>query len=264
MTKKQDCKLVGIHNGIQYLIRESDGVDFYYSTKTGKTAMSMKGIARMLECDYTGIRKQSKYLGIEKQAELLTSRGIRKVYFVVEDDIAELLEAVVNSRMKKETKKKAAEVSKKYIQAGFRLQVLLNVAPQQIAKEAIDRVDNEQELRHIKERADGKLVRKLFTSELQKRGVTSGRTYETNGFAQNTDAINKGVLGKSAREIRLERKVKKTRDSLTSVELSSLNLAENLAVAKMRKENAQGNKGTVICSKEAANAIGDVVKKLLA
>ena len=151
----ENCKLVGVDPkyGIQYLVRESDGVDFYYNPKTKSTAMSLRGIARMLRCQHNTISKLAGKLNLKKEAELLTRKGLKWVSLVTEDNIADLLEAIAKSRMKKETRNRATEILKKYARAGFKLQVMLEVAPEEVAKEAIRRIDDESKIKEVQQTA---------------------------------------------------------------------------------------------------------------
>jgi hypothetical protein len=145
-----EITLIGVHNGIKYFVRQNDGVDFYYSSKTKLTAMSLRGIARMLGCDVRTVINAGEKLQLGKEAELLTKQGIQSVKFILETEIPQLLKGIIESRAKKETKNRAEEIRDKYVQAGFRLQVLLEVAPEVVAQEAIAKIEDVEILNTLK------------------------------------------------------------------------------------------------------------------
>ncbi len=90
MTQK-NCTLIGTDKnyGIKYLVRESDGVDFYYNPKTKNTAMSLSGIARMLNCHHETINSQASKINIGTTVELLTKQGIQPCKIIKENKISE-------------------------------------------------------------------------------------------------------------------------------------------------------------------------------
>jgi hypothetical protein len=143
--------LIGVHNSIKYFVREEDQVDLYYSSKTKLAAMSLRGITRMLGCNIKTVVKVADTLKLGKKAELLTRQGIQPVTFLLETEIAQLLRGIIDSRAKKETKNKAEEIRDKYVQAGLRLQVLLEVAPEVVAQEAISKIDNVETLEKVEQ-----------------------------------------------------------------------------------------------------------------
>lgn len=87
-------------------------------------------------------------------------------------------------------------------------------------------------------RVDGIVKRNYLTDTLQRHGV------QGIGFAKCTDAINRGVLGGSAKEIKLSRGLPakaRTRDNLTSLELGALKFAEMMAEEKVEEGRVRGD-----------------------
>lgn len=269
MLTQKSFERKGIHNGIIYATNE-DGWDFYYSTKSGKTAMSYRGAARMLGCHHNLIsravekrRKSSGTLKSGMKLEMLTDAGLRSVTLIFEDELGLILRDISsNKRIKKETVKKAQEVQNKYVQAGMRLQAMLEIAPEVVAMEAISKIEDEATLQWVQQRTEGIIVRKQFTNELKARGVTDGGTYRTNGFAQNTDAINKELFDATASQLRKERGVKNTRDGMSQLELAALKFAELGAIEKIRQEDAHGNYPTAKCSRQAGKSVRNAMDEM--
>lgn len=149
------------------------------------------------------------------------------------------------------------EVGAKYRQEAAKLFIAYVDADIALADDIIQRNQSDEDLEWIKARVEGKIVRKAFTDELKDRGVRGI------GYAINTDNINKGITGYTAKEIKVIRKVKHTRDGLTGLELSAISLAEKAAIAKMEQVNAKGNHKTAHCSRLAADHIKEAINKLL-
>jgi hypothetical protein len=178
--------ILGQYKGIKLVVNE-DGHEFYYSTKTGKTAIGVKGLARLLSCNTQSISNLGVKLGVTKQHEMYTQQGIQGVNLIMEDDIARVFEYIAKSRMKKETKDRAAQVAAKFLQAGFRLMVMMEVAPEQVAKEAISRIDSPEQAEAIA--ADAMIQAQLMRShiainyEADKNELKAGKIVGENNLA---------------------------------------------------------------------------------
>lgn len=101
----------------------------------------------------------------------------------------------------------------------------------------------------IRERLDGKVARHKLTDTLQQHGVMG------KGFAICTDALNQGLFGKTAKELKAERGVLSTRDGMDDLELSGLNFAERISERKIKQQNLQG---TYPCADACRDAGGRV------
>ncbi len=172
----------GTHRGINLMVKE-DGTEMYYSTKTGKCAMGIKGIARYLGCDVKTISNQAVKFGLGKGHEMYTEQGLRMVNLIMENELNELFTAILKSRCKQSTKDRVLEIQGKYVQAGFRLQVLLEVAPEQVAKEAINHIKDESKLEEVRDHAElhGQYLRSEYALNYEgeknelKTGLIKGR-----------------------------------------------------------------------------------------
>lgn len=105
-------------------------------------------------------------------------------------------------------------------------------------------------------RAIGRAVRGLYTAELDKRGVV-----EPGHFAICTNTTYKGLFGKTASELRLERNVSGTpRDAMSISELAFLAASEALSVERMEDENASGYMDCRDATSKAASAIRTAIE----
>lgn len=108
----------------------------------------------------------------------------------------------------------------------------------------------------IKTRLDGLQIRHQFTDTLKQHGIVKPGHY-----AACTDAINKPLLGGTAKEVKQQRGLTKRqplRNELSQVELSALNLAEAIASERIEKEERQGFNQC----RDACSDAGDRVKRV--
>jgi len=139
-----------------------------------------------------------------------------------------------------------AEVFQRYLESDITL-----------ADEIVQRQDDPERVKWLKERIEGKLARFYFTDVLKRHGVgevNRGR-YRENGYALCTEAINKTLFGKTAKQIREERQVQETRDGLSRVELAALNLAETIAAENIREGDRRGNRQCRDSCQDAASRV---------
>jgi hypothetical protein len=105
-------------------------------------------------------------------------------------------------------------------------------------------------------RAIGRAVRGLYTAELDKRGVVEPRH-----FAICTNTTYKGLFGKTASELRLERNVSGTpRDAMSISELAFVAASEALSVERMEDEDASGYPDCRDATSKAASAIRTAIE----
>lgn len=107
----------------------------------------------------------------------------------------------------------------------------------------------------IQVRFEQVLNRKFFTDTLKDHGV------HTWGYAKCTDAINVGVLGKTAADIKAERKVKSVRDSNDMAENAALLLAEKKAAVTIEYVDAQGNNQCAAICGDVAGQFGALLEE---
>jgi hypothetical protein len=96
----------------------------------------------MIGCDSKTVSSQAVKLGLGKDLLMYTVNGVQPAKLIMEDELNDLFEGIKNSKCKQATKDSVTKIQGKYVQAGFRLQVLLEVAPEVVAKEAIGRISD--------------------------------------------------------------------------------------------------------------------------
>jgi hypothetical protein len=141
MTKS--ITILGSHNGFD-LIRKDTGEEIYWNKETGKTAIGIRGLARLLDCDPKTIARKVVTQNLGLELEMYTTSGLKVVTLVEENDLNKLFSAILDSKVKQETKENVKVVQDKLVQAGFRLGALLQIAPEAVAKEAISRIESSE------------------------------------------------------------------------------------------------------------------------
>ena len=193
-------RILGIHNGIQ-LIVNTDGHELYYSTKTGKTAIGVKGLARILNINSQIVSNAMVKLNVGKELEMYTQQGLRMVKLAMEDEVPKILTHLSGGRHGKKTKRSAVLLQEKLAQAGFRLAVLLEVAPELVAKEAIGRITNIEKAQEV---ANDAATQVEYLESFHSLGAQIKRNNAyygvINGHNNNLTNIPNGGRSKASRE----------------------------------------------------------------
>lgn len=240
--------ILGTHNGIN-LIRKEDGSEFYYSTKTKKTAISLSGFARLVGCNQMSISNLASKLELGKEHQMYTPKGIQAVKLLMEDDLPKIFEAIASSKMKKETKQNAASVSAKFIQAGFRLMVMLEVAPEEVAKEAINHITDTSKAREVK-----------IHAEVQEKYLESFHGLQD--AIQKTGAHHGVINGHNNKLVGIENGARVKADSIQKRALQMIQTAEELKLEANRESYANGWHATN-SAKKAGTKTAELIGELL-
>jgi len=116
------------------IAKEKDGIVMFWVEELGIAGLHVRGIARLLECNPSTVHNALQ--GVQAiatlEAEIVTEQGIRTVQLVAEAALAELLEVISLSKTKSDTRRMAMQVLKRLAAAGFKLAVMLELAPQQL------------------------------------------------------------------------------------------------------------------------------------
>jgi hypothetical protein len=120
------------------IAKEKDGIVLYWCEELQREGISQRGLSRLLECNPATIK--NFFQGVNQvsifEAEIITEGGIQGATLVDGEGVADLLLELVGSRAKLETRNLAKAISKRLAAAGFKLAVMLELAPQQLADQA--------------------------------------------------------------------------------------------------------------------------------
>lgn len=241
--------ILGTHNNVS-LIRKENGNEMYYSKATGKTAISIRGFARLTGCNPQTISNQAVKLGLGKDLEMFTQQGVQGVKLLMEDELGLLFEAIAKSKIKKETKDKAAQVSAKFVQAGFRLMVLMEVAPEIVAKEAINNITDPAKAREVK-----------LSAEVQEEYLESFHNLQDAGKACGFQAVHHAMLnGHNNKLVGVENGA---RNKASEIEKKMLKVLQTVEEIKL-ENNRERYKGNAWFACNSAKKAGTQTAEFLA
>ncbi|MGL5061418.1 MAG: hypothetical protein ACRC62_15705 [Microcoleus sp.] len=127
------------------------GVELVYLEDRDLAGINQKGFARLLGCDNK--TAANVFQGVNQdgilELEMQTEGGFQGVKFATEEAVIEALEIVMDGRFKAETKATAREIYRRFAKAGFKLGVMLNVAPEAL-KTKVDRHIAELQLQELR------------------------------------------------------------------------------------------------------------------
>ena len=235
MKLKPTAKILGTHNG-RHLIETEKGHHVYYSEKSGKTGINPKSLARILGCDVKTIMRAGVTLNVLKEYQMYTQQGIQGVTIILDKNIPSVLEYLTKGRHGKKTKRNAAKLLKDYAEKGYRFDVLLEIAPEELVNQVVDKIEDEDALLRISVRAESKVARLNFTSAIKQRVEQK----EAIGLiiATSTNEIYKGLWYKPAKTLRREKNIKKSaslRDTMTNSGLTAVMMVESVVSHKLEK-----------------------------
>lgn len=116
------------------IAKEKDGIVLYWVEELQVAGLSFKGLGRLLQCDDRTVANllQGTEDVVRFEAETVTDGGIQVLNLISESDLTAVLTTAIASKCKAETRKNAAKALSKLAAAGFKLMVMLELAPHQL------------------------------------------------------------------------------------------------------------------------------------
>jgi hypothetical protein len=119
------------------IAKEKDGIVLYWVEELQVAGLHVQGLAKLLQCGADLVSDTIKRLEtvgqvVVLQAETVTTQGLRTVGLVTESDLSKVLRSIERSKAKEETRERAGDVRDQLAAAGFKLMVMLELAPQQL------------------------------------------------------------------------------------------------------------------------------------
>jgi hypothetical protein len=128
------------------IAREKDGIVMYFAEELQREGISQRGLSRLLECNPKTVAVAWSCVTPTAifEAEIVTESGVKTVTLMDGEGVADLLLELVGSKAKVETRNLAKIMSKKLIAAGFKLAVMLELAPEQLAAQAVRNAEDKE------------------------------------------------------------------------------------------------------------------------
>lgn len=124
------------------IAKEKDGIVLYWVQELGVAGIHVRGVMQLLESETATVHNVIASLQGDRQitileAEIVTPGGLQGVQLVTETDLPKVLRKIERSKAKEETRDRAGDIRDRLAAAGFKLMVMLELAPRQL-KEQID------------------------------------------------------------------------------------------------------------------------------
>ncbi|HEY9825219.1 MAG TPA: hypothetical protein V6D19_07210 [Stenomitos sp.] len=137
------------------IAKEKDGVVLYWVEELQVAGIHGRGLANLLGCNNdlivdTTTRLKGEGLISILEAETLTPGGIQGVGLITEADLPKVLRRIERGKAKAETRDRAGDIRDRLAAAGFKLMVMLELAPQQLKAQVDDHVDKMIRLQELK------------------------------------------------------------------------------------------------------------------
>lgn len=134
------------------IAKEKDGIVLYWVEELGVAGIHQNALAALLGCETGTVQHAIK--GVKEisflDAETITVGGLQAIKLLSETDLAKLLRHIARSKAKQETRDRADDIRDRLAAAGFKLMVMMELAPAELAARATSHLDKEIELQKLK------------------------------------------------------------------------------------------------------------------
>jgi hypothetical protein len=132
--------------------KEKDGIVMYWLDELQEGGLHINGIARLLGCNPNSVSQyMSAVIGLTTiEAEIVTDKGVRVVMLVLGGEFQKLLRHITRSRASASLRDRADDIRDKLAASGFKLAVMLELAPQKLAAQVQNQIDKEIRLQELK------------------------------------------------------------------------------------------------------------------
>jgi hypothetical protein len=181
------------------IAKEKDGITLYWVDELNLSGLHVRGLAKLIGYNdgnlNTFIKKLPAYQIDVVSAECETEQGLRTAYFYSENDIVVILEAIIFSSIKVEVRKRASDVLKRLAAAGFKLAVMLELAPEKL--KASIKVPAISLTEWQEDRLQGKVDRRSLTDMIQllcQYATEQGSTQPERYYIHFSNLVNKYII----------------------------------------------------------------------
>lgn len=233
------------------IAQQYQGFDLYYDRQDKILYSTPKAIARWIGCNNQTAKNEVGKLGLGKTVEIPTVSGFKKGKVLTSAEVIRVLSSITsNKRIKKETRQNAADKLEQLAIAGYELTGMLAVAPDELAKIAINHIKDRRQVAGVERHANQHaLYLKEYHGlhdELKSHGAEGIHHAVVNKHNNELVGIEKG---------RRQQMTDYQKDAMTFIQL-----AEKM---KLAREQKRGGWNAVNVSKEAGNYAQESLANLL-
>lgn len=129
---------------------QSGDIELYFDRTSGRAGIHVSGIARLSGISRATVTEQGCRLNLGEIVSIPTAGGVQPCRILWENEVVALLTAMAfNDRGTNENKIKAKDLLVKFAEAGCKLMIMLQVAPEVVAAAAIHRTEIPEQLAQI-------------------------------------------------------------------------------------------------------------------
>jgi hypothetical protein len=248
------------------IAKEKDGITLYWIDELNLSGLHVQGLSRLLEYDPGNLAKFLKgvYQIDVVSAEIRSSQRENTVYFYSENDIVVILEAIIFSNIKVEVRKRASDILKRLAAAGFKLAVMLELAPEKL--KASIKVPAISLAEWHEDRLQGKIARRSLTDAIQllcQYAAEQGSSQPERYYVHFSNLVNKYIIAAP-----IDGKIKDKRNRMNSDQLHNVRTFETTLAKLIEDRMAAGDEYQEIyqvCKDRAASiaAVLDIVPQPL-
>jgi uncharacterized protein (DUF952 family) len=212
------------------IAKEKDGITLYWVDELNLSGLHMQGLAQLLECNVGSIQyplRAVKEISL-LDAEIVTEGGAQGVSIITENDLPKLLRHISRSKAKIETRDRADDIRDRLAAAGFKLAVMLELAPEKLR--ASIKVPAESLAEWHEDRLQGKVVRRSLTDAIQllcQYAAKQGSSQPERHYAHFSNLVNKYIIAAP-----IDSKVKDKRNRMSRTQLHYIQSIE-MTLAKL-------------------------------
>jgi hypothetical protein len=199
------------------IARVKDGITLYWVDELGLSGLHQRGLEVLLKCSISTIQNALKgCTGVELlEAEILTPQGLRTVQIIAESDIPRVLRYIARSKSKIETRDRADDIRDRLAAAGFKLAVMLELAPDKL--KASIKVPAVSLAEWHDTRLQGKVIRRSLTDTIKilcEYAAEQGSTQPERYYIHFSNLVNKYIIAAP-----IDSKIKDKRNRMTLEQL---------------------------------------------
>jgi hypothetical protein len=219
------------------IARVKDGITLYWVDELELSGLHPTGLARLLGCHHSAVTRTIEKVkhathdsnGFEPRAQIDVvmaecdlGQGLQPVSIYSENDIVVILEAIVFSNIKVEVRKRASDVLKRLAAAGFKLAVMLELAPEKL--KASIKVPATSLAEWHEDRLQGKIDRRSLTDTIQllcQYAVEQGSSQPERYYIHFSNLVNKYIIAAP-----IDSKIKDKRNRMNRNQLHNIRTIE--------------------------------------
>jgi hypothetical protein len=208
------------------IAKEKDGITMYWVDELELSGLHVRCLAKLIGYNAGNLHKfisnRPAYQINVVSAECDLGQGLQPVALYSENDIVVILEAIIFSNIKVEVRKRASDVLKRLAVAGFKLAVMLELAPEKL--KASIKIPAVSLAEWHEDRLQGKIDRRSLTDVIQllcQYAAEQGGSQPERYYIHFSNLANKHIIAAP-----IDSKIKDKRNRMNRSQLQNIRTIE--------------------------------------